>query len=76
MAAKNEVPYQVFCKTNAKIITVDGLGIFVLYPSQGRLFTSLMKLQEMERPRPFRKTAQSQAVKRLLNMILAQPYTV
>lgn len=76
MAAKNKVPYQVFCKTNAKTITVDGLGIFVLYPSQGRLFTSLMKLQEMERPRSFRKTAQSQAVKRLLEMIPTQTYTV
>ena len=76
MAAKNKVPYQVFCKTNAKTITVDGLGIFVLYPSQGRLFTSLMKLQEMERPRPFRETTQSQAVKRLLEMTPTQPYTV
>ena len=32
-----------------------------------------MKLQEMERPRPFRKTAQSQVVKRLLEMTLPNP---
>lgn len=76
MASKKEAPCQVFCKTIAKTVTVDGLGVFVSYPSRGRLFTSLTKLQEMERPRPFCKTAQSQAVKRLLNMILAQPYTI
>lgn len=75
VAAKKEAPYQPFRKTIAKTVTVDGLDIFVSYPSQGRLFTSLMKLQEMERPRPFRKTAQSQVVKRLLEMTPTQPYT-
>lgn len=55
MAAKKEAPYQAFRKTIAKTVTVDGLDIFVSYPSQGRLFTSLTKLQETERPRPFRK---------------------
>ena len=63
-------------KSSGFTITADGLGIFVLYPSQRRLFTSLMKLQEMERPRPFRKTAQSQVVKRLLEMTPTQPHTV
>ncbi len=51
-----EPPYKRFRKTINKVITVDGLGIAVYYPSQGRLFTSLTKLQETERPRPFRKS--------------------
>lgn len=56
MSSKEEVPYQAFRKTISKTINVDGLDIFISYPSQGRLFTSLTKLQETEHPRPFRKS--------------------
>ena len=56
MTMAKQAPYQAFRKTVAKTITVDGLDVFVSYPSQGRLFTSLAKLQETERPRPFRKS--------------------
>ena len=57
MSSKEEVPYQAFRKTISKTINVDGLDIFISYPSQGRLFTSLTKLQETERPRSFPVTA-------------------